>query len=53
MLYWALVFLIVALIAGFFGFGSVAFAAAGFAKILIFIFLILFLISLVGHVRRV
>jgi len=28
MLYWALVFLIIALIAGFLGFGGIAFAAA-------------------------
>ena len=34
MLYWALVFLIIALIAGFLGFGGIAFAAAGIAKIL-------------------
>ena len=31
MLYWALVFLIIAVIAGFLGFGGVAFAAAGLA----------------------
>jgi uncharacterized membrane protein YtjA (UPF0391 family) len=39
MLYYALVFLVVALIAGFLGFGGVAFAAAGIAKILFFVFL--------------
>jgi uncharacterized membrane protein YtjA (UPF0391 family) len=53
MLYWALVFLVVALVAALFGFGGVATAAAGFAKILFFIFLILFLVSLVfGGLRR-
>ncbi len=52
MLYWALMFLIVAIVAGLLGFGAVAFAAAGIAKLLFFLFLILFLISLVMHVGR-
>jgi uncharacterized membrane protein YtjA (UPF0391 family) len=52
MLYWALVFLVVAIVAGLLGFGAVAFAAAGIAKILFFLFLILFLVSLVMHVGR-
>jgi len=47
MLYYALVFLIVALIAGALGFGGVAGAATGIAKILFFIFVVLFLASLV------
>lgn len=47
MLYYAGVFLIIALIAGLFGFGFIASAAAGIAKILFWIFLVLFLISLV------
>ncbi|EBX4816814.1 DUF1328 domain-containing protein, partial [Salmonella enterica subsp. enterica serovar Newport] len=34
MLYWALVFLVVALVAGVLGFGSLAGASAGIAKIL-------------------
>jgi len=52
MLYWALVFLIVAIVAGLLGFGAVAFAAAGIAKLLFFLFLILFIASLVMHVGR-
>ena len=52
MLYYALVFLIVALVAGMLGFGVVAFAAAGIAKILFFVFLIMFLVSLIMHVGR-
>ena len=52
MLYYALVFLVIALIAGALGFGFVAFAAAGIAKIFFFVFLVLFLVSLVGHVSR-
>ncbi|HEV2380532.1 MAG TPA: DUF1328 domain-containing protein [Terriglobia bacterium] len=50
MLYYALVFLIVAIIAGLLGFGAVSFAAAGIAKILFFIFIVLFLVSLVRHI---
>ncbi len=54
MLYYALVFFIVALVAALFGFGGVSLAAAGIAKILFFIFLVLFVVSLVAHtVRRV
>jgi uncharacterized membrane protein YtjA (UPF0391 family) len=47
MLSWALTFLVVALIAAVLGFGGVAGAATGIAKILFFVFLVLFLISLV------
>ena len=49
MLYWALVFLIVALVAAALGFGGIAGASAGIAKILFFIFLVLLLVSLVTH----
>src|ERR1700722_2639371 len=52
MLGWALGFFIVALIAAVFGFSGIALAAAGIAKILFFIFLVLFLVSLVGHLLR-
>jgi uncharacterized membrane protein YtjA (UPF0391 family) len=45
MLRWALAFFIIALIAAIFGFGGVALAAAGIAKILFFIFLVLFLVA--------
>ena len=47
MLYWALMFLIIAIIAGVLGFGGIAFAAAGIAKILFFIFLVVFAIMLI------
>ncbi|MFP4580052.1 MAG: DUF1328 domain-containing protein [Candidatus Sumerlaeia bacterium] len=46
MLYWALIFFIVAVVAALFGFGVIASAAASIAKILFFIFLVLFIISL-------
>lgn len=50
MLYWALVFLLVALIAGAFGFGGIASASAGIAQILFFIFLVLFVAALLVRV---
>jgi len=52
-LHYALVFLVVALIAGLFGFGFIAGTAAGIAKILFFVFLILALVSFLtrGRVR--
>jgi uncharacterized membrane protein YtjA (UPF0391 family) len=52
MLYWALTFFVVALIAAILGFGGVAIAAASIAKILFFVFLVLFLFSLVVHISR-
>jgi uncharacterized membrane protein YtjA (UPF0391 family) len=48
MLNWALMFFVVALIAAIFGFTGIALAAAGVAKILFYLFLVLFLISLIG-----
>jgi uncharacterized membrane protein YtjA (UPF0391 family) len=52
MLRWALGFFIVALFAAVLGFSGIAVAAAGIAKILFYIFLVLFLVSLVGHLLR-
>jgi uncharacterized membrane protein YtjA (UPF0391 family) len=52
MLYYALVFLVIALVAAALGFGFVAFAAAGVAKILFIVFLVLFVVSLIMHVSR-
>jgi len=52
MLYYSLVFLVVAIVAGLLGFGAIAFAAAGIAKLLFFIFLILFLVSMITHLGR-
>ena len=52
MLGWALTFLVVALIAGVLGFTTVAGAAMGIAKILFFVFLVLFVVSLVVHLAR-
>jgi uncharacterized membrane protein YtjA (UPF0391 family) len=52
MLYWALVFLVVSIIAAVLGFGGIAVASAGIAKILFFIFLVLFVITLIAHLGR-
>jgi uncharacterized membrane protein YtjA (UPF0391 family) len=43
----AVVFLVVAIVAAIFGFGDIAQVATGFAKILFFVFLALFLIALI------
>lgn len=51
MLYWALVFLVVAIVAAVFGFGGISSAAGGIAQVLFFIFLVLFLVSLVFGMR--
>ena len=52
MLSWALTFFIVAIIAAVLGFTTIAGAAAGMAKILFFIFLVLTLIALVAGAMR-
>jgi uncharacterized membrane protein YtjA (UPF0391 family) len=52
MLRWALIFLVVALVAAVLGFTSIAGAAIDIAKILFWIFAILFVISLVMHMVR-
>jgi uncharacterized membrane protein YtjA (UPF0391 family) len=46
MLSWSIFFLIIALFAALLGFSSIAGAAAGIAKILFGVFLVLFVISL-------
>ena len=52
MLGWALAFLVLALIAALLGFGGIASAAAGIAQVLFFVFLVIFLVSLVLHFVR-
>ena len=52
MLGWALAFFIVALIAAVLGFGGIAVASAGIAKLLFFIFLVIFLVTLVMGLGR-
>jgi len=52
MLYYALVFLLIAILAAMFGFGGIAIASAGIAKILFFVFIVLFVVSLITHMSR-
>jgi uncharacterized membrane protein YtjA (UPF0391 family) len=53
MLYWAAVFFVIALVAAVFGFGSIAAGAAEIAKILFFLFLIIFVVAaILGLTRR-
>ena len=55
MLRWALIFLVVALVAALLGFGGIASGAASIAQILFFVFIaitvVLFLVSLLGGGR--
>lgn len=48
MLRWALIFLVIGLIAGVLGFTSVAGASIAIAKILFFIFMLIFLVLLIA-----
>jgi uncharacterized membrane protein YtjA (UPF0391 family) len=52
MLRWAIVFLVVAIMAGILGFAGLMMAAAGIAKLLFYLFLILFLVLLVAGLAR-
>ena len=48
MLYWALVFFVIAIIAAIFGFSGIAAGASLVAQILFFIFLAVFVITLIA-----
>ena len=53
MLKWAVISLVIAIIAAILGFGGISSAAAGIAKIFFFIFIAVFLITLIaGLVNR-
>jgi uncharacterized membrane protein YtjA (UPF0391 family) len=52
MLYWAVVFLIIAIIAAVFGFGGIVAGAVMIAKILFFVFLVLFVLSIIANFVR-
>ena len=52
LLYWAVVFLIIALIAAAFGFGGLAGVAMSGAQLLFWVAIILFVISVVAEVFR-
>lgn len=53
MLYYSAAFFVIAIIAAMFGFGGIADGATSIAKVLFFIFLVLFVLSLItGMFRR-
>ena len=52
MLYWAVAFFIIAIIAGVLGFGRIAGAASSIAQILFFVFLLVFVLALLTGWRR-
>jgi len=52
MLRWSLTFLIVAILAGAFGFGGIAGAASDIARVLFFVFLAMFVVSGLEHAFR-
>lgn len=52
MLQWALSFLVLALIAGFLGFGGVAIMSIEIARLLFIAFLVLFVVACFMHVLR-
>ncbi len=53
MLRWAVIFFVIALIAAVLGFGGIAAGASEIAKILFYVFLVVFLVTLVmGAMRR-
>jgi uncharacterized membrane protein YtjA (UPF0391 family) len=52
MLYWALVFFVLALVAALFGFGGIAVGAASIAKLLFFGFVVFAVLALLGGLFR-
>lgn len=52
MLYYALLFFVVAIVAAVFGFGGIAAASAGIAQILFFVFAALFIATLIVRAIR-
>lgn len=53
MIYWSAIFFIIAIVAALFGFGGIADGATSIAKVLFFLFIVLFLLSLLtGLFRR-
>ena len=49
LLYWALLFLVVAIIAGALGFGKVAGTASDIARVLFFLFVVVFIVLVIMH----
>ena len=49
---WAVIFLVIAFIAGLFAFAGLVLAAAAVAKLIFYLFLILFLLALIAGLLR-
>ena len=52
MLYWSAAFFLIAILAALFGFGNIADGATSIAKVLFFVFLVLFIIATIVGVGR-
>jgi uncharacterized membrane protein YtjA (UPF0391 family) len=52
MLKWAAIFLVIAVVAAILGFGGIAAGAVEIAKVLFFVFLILFVVTLIMGMRK-
>jgi len=52
MLHYAIVFLVIALVAALFGFGGIAGTAVGIAQVLFFVFLVMALVSFVAGLLK-
>jgi uncharacterized membrane protein YtjA (UPF0391 family) len=52
MLYYAIVFFVIALVAALFGFGGIAASAVGIAKILFFVFLVIAVVTFLMSLAR-
>jgi uncharacterized membrane protein YtjA (UPF0391 family) len=52
MLYWALIFFLIAVVAAVFGFGGIAAGAATIAQVLFFLFVVLFVVALISGLAR-
>jgi uncharacterized membrane protein YtjA (UPF0391 family) len=52
MIRWTVIFLIIAIVAAIFGFGGIAAGAAYFAKVIFFIAVVIFLVSLIAGATR-
>ena len=51
-LYWAIIFLVVAVVAGVFGFGFISGASYTIARWLALIFVVLFIVSVIAHTAK-
>tara|TARA_R110001592_G_scaffold29350_6_gene106545 strand:+ start:914 stop:1090 length:177 start_codon:yes stop_codon:yes gene_type:complete len=52
MLRWAVIFFVIAIIAGVLGFGGIAAGAVDIARILFFVFIVLFIVAAVMHALK-